>query len=269
MSSAPFPSLEGLSTAGPLTRSVGDAAAFLDVLEGYEPGDAFWASPPARPFVEEVGESPGRLRIAVTSTPAVEAPVHPDCITALDAAAELLAELGHEVVDASPPWSGLGLLDAFITVWQVSPALYTVDTALMTPLNRGLVEAARSTSAVEYGNAVASLQMASRKLVPFWDDVDVVLTPTLALPPVPIGWQHEGVAGAIEQLHRNTLFTPFTAVANMTGQPAMSLPLHVNGEGLPIGVQAIGKPEDEATLFRLAAQVERARPWAEARPPVS
>jgi amidase len=96
-----------------------------------------------------------------------------------------------------------------------------------------------------------------------------VLTPTLALPPVQIGWQHEGVDGAFEQLHRNTLFTPFTAVANLTGLPAISVPLHWTNDGLPIGVQAIGPPAGEPVLFRLAAQLEEARPWAERRPPIS
>jgi amidase len=104
--------------------------------------------------------------------------------------------------------------------------------------------------------------------VSFWQEFDVVLTPTLALPPVPIGWQDE-VEGAIEQLLRNTVFTPFTAIANMTGLPAISLPLHWSSEGLPIGVQAIGPPAGDALLLQLAAQIEEARPWAELRPPIS
>jgi amidase len=109
----------------------------------------------------------------------------------------------------------------------------------------------------------------ARRIVAFWNEVDVVLTPTLALPPVPIGWQLEGVDGAIEQLRRNTVFTPFTAVANLTGLPAMSLPLYGSDEGLPIGVQAIGGPAGEATLIRLASQLETARPWILNRPPIS
>ena len=119
-----------------------------------------------------------------------------------------------------------------------------------------------------YGRAVASLQILARRIVAFWNDVDVVLTPTLALPPVPIGWQEE-VDGAIEQLLRNTEFTPFTAVANLTGLPAMSLPLHWSEGGLPIGVQAIGPPAGDALLLSLAAQIEAARPWADRRPPIS
>ena len=196
VSTAPFPSLEGLSTSGPITRSVADAAALLDVLSGYEPGDPWWAPPPERPFADEPGaptrpsadrgdEQSRRSRRRCT----------PTARTALDDAADLLTSLGHEVFEATPPWTGAGLLDAFIAVWQVSPALYPVDSELLTPLNRGLAESARESSAVDYARAAFHLQTAARRIVAFWQQVDVVLTPTLALPPVPIGWQEEGVDG--------------------------------------------------------------------------
>jgi amidase len=270
VSTAPFGSLEGLSTSGPLSRSVLDAAALLDVLAGYEPGDPWWAPPPERPFAEEVGTPPERLRVAVTATPVFETPVDRECLDALGAAAKLLSELGHEVVEATPPWAGeRDLATTFLVVWQVGPALLPVeDLSLLTPLNRELVESARATSAAEYGRTVATLHALARRVVAFWEDVDVVLTPTLALPPVPIGWQ-DAVEGAVEQLLRNTTFTPFTAIANLTGLPAMSLPLHWTPDGLPVGVHAIGPPAGEAVLIRLAAQVEAARPWAERRPGVS
>jgi amidase len=269
VSTAPFHSLEGLSTSGPISRSVEDAARFLDVLAGYEAGDPWWAPPPERPFGDEVEEDPGRLRIAVTDKPPIDTPVHPDCTAALRSVAALLEDLGHDVVDSAPPWAGQGLEDVFLTVWQVSPTLYPVDQSLLTPLNRELGEEARRTSAADYAKAVMELQAFARRIVAFWDEVDVVLTPTLSLPPVPIGWQEEGVEGAIEQLRRNTVFTPFTAIANLTGLPAMSLPLHGSGDGLPIGVQAIGPPAGDAQLVRLAAQLETARPWHENRPPIS
>jgi amidase len=268
VSSAPFPSLEGLSTAGPIARTVEDAARLLDVLAGYEPGDPWWAPPPERPFADEVGVDPGRLRIAATTSPPIDTTVDPACEAALHDAAALLQELGHDVVEEAPPWREDALLDDFITVWQVSPTLYEVDQELLTPLNRGLAEAARTTPSATYGAATARLGVAARRIVAFWSRVDVVLTPTLALPPVAIGWQEEGVAGALEQLHRNTLFTPFTALANVTGLPAMSLPLSRHG-GLPVGVQAIGKPAGDAELIRLAAQIERVRPWHDDRPPIS
>ena len=269
VSSAPFGSFEGFSTAGPLTHTVEDAAHILDVLAGYEPGDPWWAPPPERPFAETVAEAPPPLRIAVTSTPPIDVAVDPECVAAVAAAAALLADLGHDVREATPPWREPTLFDTFIAVWQVGPALHPVeDTSLLTPLNRGLIEAAHAASAADYGRAVASLQILARRIVAFWNDVDVVLTPTLALPPVPIGWQEE-VDGAIEQLLRNTEFTPFTAVANLTGLPAMSLPLHWSEGGLPIGVQAVGPPAGDALLLSLAAQIEAARPWADRRPPIS
>jgi amidase len=269
VSSAPFTSLEGLSTAGPLSRTVEDAAQLLDVLAGYEPGDPWWAAPPTRPFVEEFGESPGSLRIAVTSSPPIDTPVAPECLNALHSAAALLSELGHDVTEATPAWADPDLFHTFIEVWQVGPALHPVeDLSLLTPLNRGLVESARASSAADYARAVARLQMIARRTVAFWNEIDILFTPTLAMLPVAIGWQ-ESVEGAIEQLLRNTAFTPFTAIANLTGLPAVSLPLQWSEDGLPIGVQAIGPPAGEAVLLRLAAQLEAARPWAERRPPVS
>jgi amidase len=269
VSSAPFSSLEGLSTAGPIARFVEDAAAFLDVLSGYEPGDPWWAPPPEHPFASEVRATPGRLRIAVTAEPPIDTPVHIDCVAALTSTADLLAELGHEIVQASPQWAVPGLIDDFITIWEVGPSLFPADHELYTPLNRELTERARATSAADYAAAVFRLQASARGIVSFWQAFDVVLTPTLALPPVPIGWQEEGVDGAVAQLRRNTVFTPFTAVANLTGLPAMSLPLSWSADTLPIGVQAIGPPAGDALLLRLAAQLEEARPWHEARPPLS
>jgi amidase len=268
VSNAPYGSFEGLSSAGPLTRTVEDAAHILDVLAGYEPGDPWWAPPPERPFAETFAEPPPRLRVAVTSTPPIDVPVHADCVAALASAGDLLASLGHAVREETPPWREPRLFDMFIAVWQVGPALHPVDQDLLTPLNRGLVVAAETSSAADYGRNVASLQMLARRIVSFWSETDVVLTPTLALPPVPIGWQAE-VSGAHEQLYRNTEFTPFTAVANLTGLPATSLPLHWSDDGLPVGVQAIGPPAGEALLLRLAAELEAARPWASRRPPVA
>jgi amidase len=267
VSSAPFGSLEGLSTAGPMARTVVDAH-FLDVISGYEAGDPWWAPPPDRPFAETTQEAPPRLRVAVTSIPPIDTPVDAECVRAVEAAASMLADLGHDVREETPPWQEPDLFHRFIAVWQVGPALHPVDDALMTPLNRGLVASARRSSAADYARAVGSLQLLARRIVSFWDDVDVVLTPTLALPPVPIAWQ-EAVEGAFEQLLRNTAFTPFTAVANLTGQPAMSLPLHWTDGNLPVGVHAVGPPAGDGLLLSLAAQVEEARPWRSRRPPLS
>jgi amidase len=269
VSPAPFASFEGLATSGPLARYVRDAAALLDAVAGYELGDPWWAPPPTRPFVEEVGAPTGALRIAATSSPPVDAVVDPECVAALESAAALLSELGHELVERTPPWSEPDLALTFIEVWQVTPGLHPVeDASLLTTLNRQLVELAGVASAADLARAIVRLQMLARRVVAFWQEVDVVVTPTLALPPVRIGWQ-ESVDGAIEQLLRNTEFTPFTAIANLTGLPAMSIPLYWSADGLPIGVQAIGPPAGDALLLRLAAQLEAARPWADKHPPVS
>jgi amidase len=190
-------------------------------------------------------------------------------VRAVHEAASLLESLGHDVVESTPDWRDPDLFHTFLEVWQVGPALFPIDDpALLTALNRSLVESARASSAADYARAVARLGALARRTVAFWQEVDVLLTPTLALPPVPIGWQ-EAVEGAVEQLLRSAEFTPFTAIANLTGLPAISMPLHSSGDGLPIGVQAIGPPSGDELVLRLAAQVEEARPWSDRRPPVA
>jgi Asp-tRNA(Asn)/Glu-tRNA(Gln) amidotransferase A subunit family amidase len=261
----------GLGTSGPIARTVRDAAALLDAMSGYETGDFFVAPAPERPFLAETELEPGRLRIAWSTTPPLDVPVDPACSAAVADAAALLSELGHEVVEATPAWSGEDLLLHFTRIWQVGPATAGIDDlSLLEPINRMLAEQARATPSPLHAGATMQLQRLTRKVVAFWDDVDVLLTPTLALPPVPIGWTFEETGGDPQlAFDRQTLFTPFTAVVNVTGQPAMSVPLHWSGDGLPIGVQLVGAPFAEATLFRLAAQLEQARPWLDRRPPVS
>jgi amidase len=261
----------GLSTSGPIARTVRDAAALLDVMAGYETGDFFVAPVPERPFLAEAELEPGRLRIAVSTSPPIDVPIDPVCIAAVDDAAALLDELGHEVVEATPAWDGGALIEHFIRVWQVGPATAGIDDlSLLEPINRWLAELAHETPSPQHALAIMQLQRVARDVIAFWNDVDVLLTPTLAVPPVPIGWTFEDTDGSPElAFARQVLFTPFTAVINVTGQPAMSVPLHWSDDGLPIGVQLIGKPFAEATLFRLAAQLEQARPWLHRRPPVS
>jgi amidase len=272
VSPAPFGSGSlGLGTSGPITRSVRDAAALLDAMSGHETGDFFVAPAPERSFLAEAEREPGRLRIAVTTTPPIDVPVDPECVAAVAAASALLAELGHEVVEATPRWVDGALIEQFIRIWQVGPATAGIDDlSQLEPINRMLAEKARETPSPEHAAAIMYLQRMTREVVAFWDDVDVLLTPTLALPPVPIGWTFEDTDGDPQvAFDRQTLFTPFTAVVNVTGQPAMSVPLHWSDDGLPIGVQFIGKPFAEGTLFRLAAQLEQAHPWLDRRPPIS
>ena len=261
----------GLGTSGPIARTVRDAAALLDVLAGYETGDIFVAPEPERPFLAEADLDPGPLRVAVTVEPPVQVPVDPACAAAARDAAELLADLGHDVREATPPWRSDESIVHFTRVWQVGPATVGIDDlSLLEPINRALAEDARATPSPEQVQSVMHLQQLVRRLVAFWDDVDVLVTPTLALPPVPIGWTFEETDGDPRlAFARQMLFTPFTPLVNVSGQPAMSLPLHRDDDGLPIGVQLIGRPFAEATLVRLAAQLEQARPWADRRPPVS
>jgi amidase len=253
----------GLGTSGAVTRTVRDAAALLDVMRGNEPGDFYVAPEPERPYLAECDEAPGRLRIAVTTTPPSEVAVDPECAAAAHGAAELLTELGHDVVEATPPWQLPGMILAFIRVWQVGPATAGVaDLSLLEPINRALAEQALETPSPEYGAAILQLQTIARAVIAFWNDVDLVVTPTLAMLPVPIGWTWEDTVGdPLKAFDRQTLFTPFTPLLNVTGQPAMSLPLHWSDSGLPVGVQFIARPFDEATLVRVAAQLEAAQPW--------
>jgi amidase len=269
VSPAPFGSGSlGLGTSGPIARSVRDAAALLDVMTGYEPGDFFVAPQPGRPFLEECDREPGRLRIAVTVEPPIDVPVDPQCADAVRVASELLTELGHDVVEATPWWRSETTIEDFTRIWQIGPATSGVeDLSLLEPLNRALAERARETPSPASAVSVMRLQALTRRVVAFWDDVDIVVTPTLALPPVPIGWTWAD--DPWETMERQWHWTPFTALVNVTGQPAMSVPLHRTADGLPVGAHMIGKPFAEATLFRLAAQLEQARPWAADRPALS
>ncbi len=265
---SPAPYVSGsleLSQSGPISVTVRDAAAFLDVIAGYEPGDAHWAPPPERPFLDEVGADPGRLRIAFTVEPPIPYDVDPRVITVAREAAEALAALGHEIVEATPPWADDATLMGFGRLWSVGPALYPVeDPTLLEPLNQALAAAAHETSSVDYARAVAALQRMARRILPFWSDVDVLLTPGLAKLPVPVGWVFEP-EDPWDQYRRGGEFTPFTPLVNVTGQPAAMVPFGVV-DGLPVGVQLIGRPAGEAALFRLAAQIEEAHPWGERLP---
>jgi amidase len=257
----------GLGTNGPIARTVRDAAALLDVMTGYETGDFFAAPEPERAFLAETELEPGRLRFAFTTRPPVDAPVDEECAGALLETVALLAELGHDVREAAPPWEDPELVTHFIRVWQAGPASMGIDFELLEPINRALAEDAVATPSPSMTTSVYRLQAAARRIVAFWDDVDVLVTPTLALPPVAIGWTFEDTDGDPRAAFaRQMLFTPFTPVINVTGQPAMSLPLHRSESGLPIGVQFVGRPFAEATLVRLAAQLEAARPWIDYRP---
>jgi amidase len=269
----------GLVAEHAVTRSVRDSAALLDATAGPAPGDPYWAPPAAGPYLDEVGRAPGPLRIAFTRAAPNGAPVHSDCVAAVEDAARLCEGLGHHVVEGAPALDGERLTQAFFTLWAAGCAWTVADWARRTgqtpaaerfePLTWTLAQMGQGRSAADYLLAVQDLQRVSREVARFFEACDVWLTPTLAEPPLPLGSFDPTADDPVQGLRRSAAFVPFTPLVNVTGQPAMSTPLHWNAQGLPIGTHWVGGFGDEATLFRLAAQLEAARPWANRRPPVS
>ena len=259
-----------LSVIGPLARTVADAAAMLDAMAVDQEGEPFWAPPlPAgETFAGQVGRDPGRLLVGRYATPAVPgATVEPQCLRAWEEASALLAELGHEVADADAPVNE-AIIPIFELVWAVAAHSYPVDPARegeLLPLTRWLRERGAAASGPDFLRAMQQLQQVARSAVLAHARFDVVLTPTVAQPPRPVGW-FSGAPHPAEDFERQKRFTPFTAVYNVTGQPAINVPLHWSEDGLPIGVQLVGRPGAEATLVRLGGQLEAARPWAHRRP---
>jgi amidase len=269
----------GLVAEHAVTRSVRDSAALLDATSGPDLGDPYWAPPPARPFLQEVGAHPGRLKIALTMRALTGAEVHADCVKAASDTAALCAELGHEVVEAAPDVDAGMMVKCFMAIWSAGCA-WTVNRAAhvtgrepepdqFEPLTWALYQMGLQEKAADYLMSVEWLQRLSRDIARFMLDYDVWLTPTLGEPPVELGSFESTPEHPLAGMARATTFVPFTPICNVTGQPAMSVPLHWNDEGLPIGSHFIGRFGDEATLFRLAAQLEQARPWAHRRPAVS
>ncbi|MGH9772322.1 MAG: amidase, partial [Candidatus Acidiferrales bacterium] len=269
----------GLVVEHAVTVSVRDSAALLDATAGPALGDPYFAPLPTRPFLEEVGAKPGKLRIAVTASTLTGTPVHADCLEALHDAAKLCGELGHEVVEDFPRLDGRAAAQMFMAVWGAGCAAALDGSARLTgkplsedqfePLTWALYQIGRTVSGSDYLQALSVLQMVSRGVADFMARYDVVLTPVLGRPPVPLGWFSSPPLDGLEVQRRMEEFAAFTPLANVTGQPAISVPLFWNREELPVGVQFAGRYGDEATLFRLAAQLEAARPWANRHPPVS
>lgn len=261
----------GLVCEHAVTRTVRDSALLLDLTHGPSAGDPYFAPPPARPYVDELQTPPGKLKIALTRASPTGTTVHPDSVAAVDAAARLCEELGHEVTEEDFPIAGDLFAHSFIVLWTAGAALTLDGLAMLTgrvadasnvePLTLALAEAGRSHSASSYLLATAMLQRLCREIGRFMLKYDAWLTPTLAEPPVRLGHFDAPAHEPIAALTRAAEFAPFTPLQNATGQPAMSIPLFENAAGLPVGVQFAGRYGDEATLFRLAAQLEAARPW--------
>ncbi|MBK6281167.1 MAG: amidase [Gammaproteobacteria bacterium] len=278
-----------------ITRTVRDSAMLLDATQGYDAGAPYTAPPPQRPYAGEVGRDPGRLRIAFSTRSLFGRDTHPDCVAAVRAAAALLEHLGHEVTEAHPPIEREALVHAYLVVVAACTAGLVrqigklrgrrVRGRELEPTTQFLATLGEALPAGEFEFARLTFHAASRALAPFFAAHDVFVDATLAFPPPRIGewalapqlqWAIRSFSSVLPRAVMRRALDHFAAdglertantmLFNMSGQPAMSVPLHVNAEGLPIGVQCVGGFGDEATLFRLAAQLEQAAPWIERMP---
>ncbi|MGI8594503.1 MAG: amidase [Solirubrobacteraceae bacterium] len=271
----------GLVSDHVVCRSVRDCAAVLDAIAGPALGDPYVAPPPQRPFVDEVGADPGRLRIGMMTTPPGKLwAAHPDVVAATEDAGRLLESLGHGVEpDAYPPeLDDLGLVASFLVRWTSGIAWWLkwwearlgreIGPDDVEACTWALAELARSHTGADFLVAIEKHQLAGRSAARWHEGFDLLLTPTMGEPPTRIGEYAPDPENPAAPIVRATPIACFTAGANMTGQPAVSLPLHWNEEGLPIGVQFVAPFGREDLLVRVAAQLEEARPWAQREPGV-
>jgi amidase len=282
-----------------ISRSVRDSAAILDATQGPDSGAPYIIASPERPYLEEIKQAPGRLKIAFNTDSPIDTPVHPDCVRAVEHTAGLLEKMGHEVEAARPDLDGLILAKSYLTMYfgEMAADIEEMRTVLGRKAKPSDVEAltwtlgllGRTYSAGYFVKMIREWDIAARKMGRFLETYDLYLTPTVASPPVRIGelqpkpaqkalmktvnalglgrlLKGSGITDklAIESLSR----TPFTQLANFTGQPAMSVPLYWTTDGLPCGSHFIGRFGDEGTLLRLAAQLEEVQPWFNKRPPI-
>jgi amidase len=266
----------GMSAEHAITRTVRDSAALLDITSGAAPGDPYSLPRPARPFLEEVGHDPRRLRIAASAEVAPGITVDPEALLAFEAGIAACRSLGHEVVEAAPVYEREVTSAAVVRIIAVSYASMIgkrVEALGREPepdeLERVIHrrrEVGQATSGVDYLRAVEAIHRAGRDLAAFMTDFDVILRPTVAQPPPPLGYLDMNATDLDAFLQRLWSYIPYTAVFNATGQPAMSVPLHWTAAGLPMGVQFAGRLGEEGLLFQLAGQLERAAPWSGRRP---
>ncbi|SDE87058.1 amidase [Blastococcus fimeti] len=272
VSNAPLGSeTTGLVTSGPLARTVRDAAAMLDAMAGPELGDPTWAAPlpPGETFLAAADRPPGRLRIGVVPS-SVSGVLQPEAAAALDDAAALLVELAHDVEPAPDGLVGPEVMPAFEQVWALSAVTLPVPperVGELRPLTRELRARGLALSARDAMLAMATLRSAARRFVRGTAAYDVLLAPVVTMTPRPVGW-FDGDGDGAADFERNERYSAFPALYNVTGQPAISVPLHWTAEGLPMGSMLVGRPADEVTLISLSAQLEAARPWAHRHPDV-
>ena len=271
--------LYGLAVDFALTRSIRDAAALLDAVAGPDVGAPNWAEPPSRPFLEEVSTPPGRLRIAWSAKPVSGVPVDQEVVDAVHSTVKLCEELGHEMVEALPSYDVQAFNAATVCAWSANVAHGIAAGAKemgRTPSEENLEATSWATyqhgknlKASELLDALDLYATVARRVGQFFENYDVLLTPTMAHVPAPLGVLNANAPGVNAEQWPMQIFTyaPFTLLFNVTGQPAMSMPLAWSREGLPIGIQFAGRFAAEATLFRLAGQLEQARPWKDKVPP--
>jgi len=264
-----------------LARSVRDVAGALDAVWRPFPGDPVIAPVPARPFVDEIGADPGRLRIGIlTSNPLGTGEVHPACVAAAEDAGRLLESLGHRVEPSYPDaFADPEIFGPFTTLWTTDTAHYLDDFSTLVgkpiteadvePLTWALAEGGRAVTGAQFREAVRVMEEVGRRGAEWWGGgFDLLLTPTLGEPPLPLGTLDSTPDDPLHGYLRAAEFVPFTAQFNVTGQPGISLPLYWSADGLPIGSQLVAAYGREDVLLRVAAQLEQARPWADRRPPV-
>jgi amidase len=264
--------IDGLAIDHVVSRSVRDSAAALDATAGCVDGDPYWAPPAPASYLEAIKRKPKRLKIAVSTKKLDGTALHPDCVAAVKAAAKLCAELGHEVEEASPDLDQASLIPAFMAFWSANLASgidlvarltgQTPKEDMFEGLTWGLYQAGKTVMASDYLLGKMAMQAASRKSAKFHETYDLWLTATLGLPPVKLGTFDMEERDPMKSFAPLIDYVPFTAMQNVTGQPAINLPLHWNKAGLPIGVHFTGRYGDELTLLRLAAELEKAAPWA-------
>ncbi len=252
----------GIATHGPLARTVADAAALLDVMSGYTIGDPYWLPDPETSFLEATKQNPHPLRIAFSSTVIPSQTAVDIYQQAIQATAQTLTDMGHMLTEACPDLTAL--VEPFKRIWQTGASAAEVPRKAMAPVNAWL--ASEAGSGGEYLQAVAQMQIISRQIVAFFQQYDVLLLPVLMHPPMKVGeWQDLSPAETVEKVI--AWMTP-NPLANATGLPAIALPTgKFDSHGLPIGIQLIGGPAAEATVIALGAQLERANPWLNKRPP--
>src|SRR3954449_10101761 len=265
-----------LASDGVLTRTVTETALLLDVLSGYEVGDATWAPRPVEPYAVSIRRDPGRLRVAMTADNAFGAEVDPECLRGMHATADLLASLGHEVEEAAPSVPGPDTLRIFTGVFGPHVSLGIAYGEMLAgrppqedeiePLSRAISELSRGMTSVEYLAALAQLQALARGVIAFFAEYDVLFTPALAERPLAIGECDGQGEDPMADFIRSARFTPYAALFNVTGQPAISVPAGFGDDGLPTNAHLVGKPLGEETLLQIAFQLEGARPPSGRRP---